>query len=207
MALIVGGSLMAIGIFGWGNLYEAGDTPVVGSVILAFYTGGMSALNIASGAYTVDAYREVSVELVIIVMVVKNFLFFGLSYFFNNAVAARGPAFMFNIVGGIVLFGVVILGIPVYMFGKRYVLFFVPFFFAPSTYLLYLTLETEFVDGGAELTFSRSCTWSKTLLVGAGVYVLFAVADTSQIFWSYPVYPVQITSSGLSVSIRETIAI
>ncbi|KAJ9633870.1 hypothetical protein H2204_006656 [Knufia peltigerae] len=119
MALIVGGSLMAIGIFGWGNLYEAGDTPVVGSVILAFYTGGMSALNIASGAYTVDAYREVSVELVIIVMVVKNFLFFGLSYFFNNAVAARGPAFMFNIVGGIVLFGVVILGIPVYMFGKR----------------------------------------------------------------------------------------
>ena len=89
MALTIGGALMAVGIFGWGNLYEAGlESPVVGSVILGFYTGGMSALNIASGTYTVDAYRELSVELVIIVMVVKNFLFFGVSYFFNDAVAA-----------------------------------------------------------------------------------------------------------------------
>lgn len=156
MALIVGGVLMAIGIFGWGNLYEAGDTPVVGSVILAFYTGGMSALNIASGAYTVDAYREISVELVIIVMVVKNFLFFGLSYFFNNAVAARGPAFMFNIVGGIVLFGVVILGIPVYMFGKRCAILL-------RTQRLWTLANAyaEFVDGGAALTFSRSCIWNR----------------------------------------------
>lgn len=113
---------MAIGIFGWGNLYEAGlETPVVGAVILGFYAAGMAALNIASGTYTVDAYRELSVELVIIVMVVKNFLFYGVSYFFNDAVAARGPAYVFNIVGAIVLFGVVILGIPIYVFGKRYV--------------------------------------------------------------------------------------
>ena len=113
---------MAIGIFGWGNLYEAGvESPVVGSVILGLYTGGMSALNFASGTYTVDAYRELSTELLIIGMVVKNFLFFGLSYFFNNAVAARGPAFVFNIVGGVVLFGVVVLGVFIYVFGKRYV--------------------------------------------------------------------------------------
>jgi len=121
MALTIGGVLMAIGIFGWGNLYEAGkQPPVVGAVILGFYAAGMSALNIASGTYTVDAYRDLSVELVIIVMVVKNFLFYGVSYFFNDAVAARGPAFVFNIVGAVVLFGVVILGIPVYLYGKRY---------------------------------------------------------------------------------------
>lgn len=120
LPLIMGGVMMAIGIFGWGNLYEAEvETPVVASVILAIYAGGMAALNIASGTYTVDAYRELSVELVIIVMVVKNFLFYGVSYFFNNAVAAHGPAFVFNIVGGVVLFGVVVLGAPIYIYGKR----------------------------------------------------------------------------------------
>jgi hypothetical protein len=122
MALVIGGVLMAIGVFGWGNLYEAGlEPPAVGAVILGFYATGMSALNIASSTYTVDAYRDLSVELVIIVMMVNHFLFYGLTYFFNNAVAVRGPAFVFNIVYAIVLFGVVILGIPVYMYGKRYV--------------------------------------------------------------------------------------
>ena len=111
---------MAVGIYGWGNLYEDGlESPVTGSVILGIYAGGMSALNIASGSYTIDAYRELSVELVIINMVVKNFLFYGLSYFFNNAVAARGPAYVFDIVGAVVLFGVIVLGVPVHMFGKK----------------------------------------------------------------------------------------
>lgn len=94
---------------------------MVASVIYGCYTGGMAALNIVSGAYTVDAYRDLSVELVIIVMIVKNFLFYGMSYFFNNWVASAGPATVFNIVGGIVLFCSVVLTIPIYVFGKRYV--------------------------------------------------------------------------------------
>ena len=68
-----------IGFFCFGNFIEQGYSPVVMSVIWAIALAAQQFMSVAVATYVIDAYRHISVEVFIIGMVVKNFLFFGLS--------------------------------------------------------------------------------------------------------------------------------
>ena len=69
----------ALGYYLFGYLISEGSSVVVISVIYAIITGGAQFAAVCVGAYMVDAYRALSVDIFIIGMVFKNFLFFGFS--------------------------------------------------------------------------------------------------------------------------------
>jgi MFS family permease len=69
----------ALGWFLFGNLIEMGKSAPVVSVVWALSSASMQFCLGAVGTYMVDAYPTISTEVFIIGMVVKNFLFFGLS--------------------------------------------------------------------------------------------------------------------------------
>lgn len=69
----------ALGWFLFGNLIEMGKSAPVVSVVWALSSASMQFCLGAVGTYMVDAYPTISTEAFIIGMVVKNFLFFGLS--------------------------------------------------------------------------------------------------------------------------------
>lgn len=69
----------SIGFFCFGNLVLLGSSAVVISVVWGLATVAQQFMSVVVGTYIVDAYRDISVEVFIIGMVVKNFLFFGLS--------------------------------------------------------------------------------------------------------------------------------
>jgi hypothetical protein len=106
-----------LGYFLFGNLIENGSSPAVCAFIWGIVTGALQFCLVAAGTYMVDAYRDMSVEVFIIGMVVKNFLFFGFSCesytfhrcwpqltsdadFMNNWVTAWRPAKVFDCIGG-----------------------------------------------------------------------------------------------------------
>jgi hypothetical protein len=74
---------------------------------------------ISSSAYILDGYRDLSNEVFIMCMAFKNFFFYGMSYYVNNWIATGGPMQMFGVFAGISAF-VILLGLPVYIWGKRY---------------------------------------------------------------------------------------
>lgn len=69
----------ALGWFLFGNLIEMGKSAPVISIVWALSSASMQFCLGAIGTYMVDAYPTISTEVFIIGMVVKNFLFFGLS--------------------------------------------------------------------------------------------------------------------------------
>lgn len=68
-----------LGFFLFGNLVEAGHSPAVISVVWGVATMSIQFCSVTVGTYMVDAYRDISIEVFIIGMVTKNFVFFGLS--------------------------------------------------------------------------------------------------------------------------------
>jgi hypothetical protein len=69
----------ALGYFLFGYLISLGESPVVMSVIYGIVVAGAQFSAVTVGAYMVDAYRAISVDVFIIGMVFKNFLYFGFS--------------------------------------------------------------------------------------------------------------------------------
>ncbi|OQV05082.1 hypothetical protein CLAIMM_09875 [Cladophialophora immunda] len=110
--------LSVLGYFLFGGMIEEGKPAAGMAAIWALVLAALQFLAVAIGNYMVDAYRKISVEVFIISMVVKNFLFFGFSFFLNDWVAAWGPRKFFNAIGGIQL-ALYLTVIPMYMFGKR----------------------------------------------------------------------------------------
>ncbi|EXJ80945.1 hypothetical protein A1O3_07233 [Capronia epimyces CBS 606.96] len=110
--------LAAVGYFLLGALIEEGKSAAGMAAIWAVVLAGLQFLVVAIGSYMVDAYRNMSVEVFIISMVVKNFLFFGFSFFLNDWVARWGPRKFFYVLGGIQL-ALCLTTIPMYIFGKR----------------------------------------------------------------------------------------
>ncbi|KAK9447333.1 major facilitator superfamily domain-containing protein [Limtongia smithiae] len=119
ICVMLGSFGVAFGCFGFGNFYEQGRGAIVSSAMIGMLCGGMTAVTIGASNYTVDAYRELSIEIVILVMSFKNILFYGFSYFFNNWVTRKGPAQVFDVLGAISLVVCFGLSIPLYIFGKR----------------------------------------------------------------------------------------
>lgn len=127
----------SIGFFCFGNFAEQGYSPAVMSVIWGIALAAQQFMSVAIGTYVIDAYREISVEVFIIGMVVKNFLFFGLSCESRNAsntleqadfvvivgvndwVTRWGPARVFDTIGGIEV-ALFFLSFPVWVWGKQW---------------------------------------------------------------------------------------
>ncbi|KFY93843.1 hypothetical protein V498_04227 [Pseudogymnoascus sp. VKM F-4517 (FW-2822)] len=108
----------AISFFLLGWMCENGSSPVAVAAIQGIGLVGFQFMSVSLSTYMIDAYRSISVEVFIIGMVAKNFVFFGLSFGVNNWVAAWGPKRVFDVIGGIqlALFG---LSIPMWIFGKQ----------------------------------------------------------------------------------------
>ncbi|KAI1611222.1 major facilitator superfamily domain-containing protein [Exophiala viscosa] len=117
--LILGLAIFAtIGYFCFGNLITQGTSVVCIAIIYGIIVGSGQFAAVTVGAYMVDAYRDISIEVFIITMIVKNFMFYGFTYFVSDWVVAWGPAKMFNVIGGIQL-ALCTLTIPLYFYGKR----------------------------------------------------------------------------------------
>lgn len=66
-----------IGFFLFGNLIQQGQSPVGASVMFGLVYVSVQFAAVSTGAYIVDAFRDISVDIFIISMTVKNFIFFG----------------------------------------------------------------------------------------------------------------------------------
>jgi hypothetical protein len=68
-----------LGYFLFGNLAAEGKSPVALSVIWGVIFFSVQLVGNATGTYLVDAFRNYSIDVFIISMTIKNFLFFGFS--------------------------------------------------------------------------------------------------------------------------------
>lgn len=65
-----------IGYFLFGNLIQQGQSPVGASVMFGLVFVSVQFCAVSTGAYIVDAFRDISVEIFVISMTFKNFIFF-----------------------------------------------------------------------------------------------------------------------------------
>ncbi|KAK3312729.1 major facilitator superfamily domain-containing protein [Apodospora peruviana] len=111
--------LSAIAYFLFGHfVIEPGVSPVAMATLWGLATASLQFVMMAVGTYCVDAYRASSVEIFISTMVIKNFLFFGFTYFLNDWVAQWGGRRMFYCIAGIQI-GLCLTTIPLYVYGKQ----------------------------------------------------------------------------------------
>ncbi|KAF9891622.1 hypothetical protein FE257_003633 [Aspergillus nanangensis] len=114
--------MMVTGVIGWflfGNLVVAEKSPAVITIVWGIAAASIQFCMSTIGTYMVDGYRKISVEVFIIGMVVKNFVFFGLSFGVNDWVTIWGPAKVFDTIGGIQLALCLLSGV-VWIFGKKW---------------------------------------------------------------------------------------
>ncbi|EXJ57744.1 uncharacterized protein A1O5_12534 [Cladophialophora psammophila CBS 110553] len=110
--------LSTIGYFCFGPFAAEGKSPVIMSVLWGIGFASCVVVTASLGSYLVDAYRNVSIEVFVVSMSVKNFMFFGFSFFLNEWLAKWGPEKVFNTIGGISL-AFCATTIIVYMYGKK----------------------------------------------------------------------------------------
>jgi hypothetical protein len=140
LTLMIGATICStLGYFLFGNLVTQGRTPAGMAAIWAVCVASVQFVAVSVGGYMVDAFRNISIEVFIISMIVKNFVFFGFSCesskgflggnelstnarlftdFLNDWLARWGPAKTFNTIGGIQL-ALCFTTIPIWVFGKR----------------------------------------------------------------------------------------
>ncbi|PVI06718.1 MFS general substrate transporter [Periconia macrospinosa] len=80
---------------------------------------GIVCATVACSAYVIDAFRDMSSEIFIMNMVVKNLLFYGFSYFVNDWTEKNGPAIVFYVFGAIA-FGMTFSTVIFFFWGKKY---------------------------------------------------------------------------------------
>lgn len=68
-----------IGYFLFGNVITQGQSPIAAAALWGLAFVSIQVAAVSTSAYIVDAYRDVSIEVFIIQMTVKNFLWFGFS--------------------------------------------------------------------------------------------------------------------------------
>ncbi|KAL2837822.1 major facilitator superfamily domain-containing protein [Aspergillus pseudodeflectus] len=107
------------GLFAYGTVAES-----QGDIYLIAFIWGLTLVGISfvigpCSSYAIDAFRDMSNEVLVANAMFKNFLFFGYSYFINDWIADQGAADPFYIFGGISA-ALIISTVPVYMLGKRY---------------------------------------------------------------------------------------
>ena len=130
--------LSTVGYFCFGPFAAEGKSPVIMSVLWGVGFASCVVVTASLGNYLVDAYRNVSIEVFVVSMSIKNFMFFGFSckskdtarfpingsianlnkVFLNNWLGKWGPRKVFNTIGGISL-ALCATTIIVFMYGKK----------------------------------------------------------------------------------------
>lgn len=107
-----------VGIFGLGEALERGASAIVTAVFLAVlnFAVGVGCTGIVS--HTNDTCQQRAVEAFGLAMIIKSAFAFGLTFMLNNYLAANGPRIFFATWGGLTL-GMVLLTIPMYVWGKK----------------------------------------------------------------------------------------
>jgi hypothetical protein len=115
----IGVVISAVGYFGFGNFYanQIGGYSLA-SAMYALVACSLTFQMVSVNTYVLDAYRSLSTEIFIASNTYKNFFFYGLSLFVNDWVAKSGPGPMSDVAGATVV-GTCVLGVLVYIFGKR----------------------------------------------------------------------------------------
>ncbi|KOS38860.1 hypothetical protein ACN38_g10301 [Penicillium nordicum] len=107
------------GLCGFGALAQAQGNLYVIDFMWGLTLAGICFCVGPCSSYAIDAFREMSNEIFVANVMVKNFLFYGYSYFINDWITARGAATPFYVFGGVSA-ALIISTLPVYIFGKRY---------------------------------------------------------------------------------------
>ena len=115
---MVGGLCTGGGLMAWGYMAQNAMNVYACATVHGIVLFGVISVTIATAAYALDAYRDMSTEIFIASMVFKNFLFYSFSYFVNEWTATSGPAEVFYVFGG-VAFALTLTTIPIYIFGKK----------------------------------------------------------------------------------------
>lgn len=111
--------LTVVGLCLFGFFAEQGKSYYLTSFVHGMDLFGIVCAAVASSSYILDAFRDISAEVFIINMVVKNFLFYGFSYFVNDWTASAGPAEVFYVFAGIAA-GMICVTPVFFFWGKRY---------------------------------------------------------------------------------------
>ncbi|KAJ9134338.1 MFS general substrate transporter [Pleurostoma richardsiae] len=116
---VVGGLLVGAGLFGFGTLAQEGKTYYATATMHGLTLGGIVIVAISVSAYVLDAYHDMSDDIFVTMIIFKNFLFYGFSWFVNSWIASSGPEHVFYVFGGIA-FAMTATAPIVFIFGKRY---------------------------------------------------------------------------------------
>ncbi|OAL28547.1 hypothetical protein AYO22_02741 [Fonsecaea multimorphosa] len=118
LSMIFAPILNCAGYFAFGYCAAEGKSPVIMSVLWGVAFSSCVIVTAATGGYMVDAYRNVGIEVFVVSMFVRSFVFFGFSFFINKWLSKWGPKGVFYTIAGInmVLISTTIF---MYIFGKR----------------------------------------------------------------------------------------
>ena len=118
LVVMLGGLLMGGGLIAWGYMAEHGVNLYVCATVHGIVLVGVVSICTAATAYALDAYRDMSNEIFIAIMLFKNVVLYGFSEFVNDWTASVGPFVVYSVFGGIGL-AIVLAAIPIYVFGKK----------------------------------------------------------------------------------------
>jgi len=113
LGVLSGGALIL-----WGFLCHSGTSFYVTAMVHGIALFGNLCFNIPVSTYALDAYRDMSNEIFIMAMVVKNFLFYSLSTFITRWTDDSGIEHVFTVIGSIAL-GLMATIPVVFLFGKH----------------------------------------------------------------------------------------
>lgn len=115
----IGGLLVGAGLMGFGALAQRGETYYATATLHGVTLSGVITIVVAVSGYALDAFHDMNDEIFIAMIIFKNFLFYGFSWFVNAWIASSGPSHVFYAFGGIGF--AMTLSIPLmFVFGKRY---------------------------------------------------------------------------------------
>lgn len=120
LVVMLGGLLMGGGLIAWGYMAEHGINLYACATVHGIVLVGVVSICTAATAYALDAYRDMSNEIFIAIMLFKNVVLYGFSEFVNSWTASAGPFVVYSVFGGIGL-AIVFAAVPIYVFGKKYV--------------------------------------------------------------------------------------
>ncbi|KAH7124566.1 major facilitator superfamily domain-containing protein [Dactylonectria macrodidyma] len=116
---MVGGLLAGVGLIGFGHLAQNGASYYATATMHGLTLAGVVTVAISSGGYALDAFNEMGDDVFVSMIIFKNFLFYGFSWFINSWIASSGPAHVFYVFGGLA-FAMTATTLVMFFFGKRY---------------------------------------------------------------------------------------
>ncbi|KAI5780506.1 hypothetical protein EDC01DRAFT_754105 [Geopyxis carbonaria] len=105
------------GLFAFGWASEHHVHWIVPSLCYGLITFAVVMSCTATFSYVLDAHRDVSLEMMVALLLIKNFWAYGSTFFLNDWVQSAGATKVFYIIGG-VQGAICLLSVGMYVFGK-----------------------------------------------------------------------------------------